>query len=76
MDISDLVFANRLFMYHNDLYEEHKENVRRLKDTYNQYMMDTNRPAAKLELKLKPDKKLVRRTKFIKIWLSMKLLIS
>ena len=65
-----------MFMYHNDLYEEHKENVRRLKDTYNQYMMDTNRPAAKLELKLKPDKKLVRRTKFIKIWLSMKLLLK
>ena len=57
-------------MYHNDLYEEHKENVRRLKDTYNQYMMDLNRPAAKLELKLKPAKNLVRRTKFIKIWLT------
>ena len=54
-------------MYHNDLYEEHKEDVRRLKDTYEEYMMDLNRPAAKLELKLKPAKNLVRRTKFIKI---------
>ena len=41
--------------------------ARRLKDDYNQYMADMNRPAAKLEAKYKAPPNLVRRTKFIKI---------
>ena len=39
-----------------------------LKDDYNRYMADYTRPAAKLELKYKAPKHLVRQTKFIKIW--------
>ena len=67
LDITDLDYANKLFMYKNGLLDEHREEARRLKDDYNQYMADLNRPAAKLELKYKAPKHLVRQTKFIKI---------
>ena len=66
-DITNLVFSNRLFLYKNDVVDQHREEVRQLKDEYNQYMADTTRPAAKLEMKKKAATNLVRQHKFIKI---------
>lgn len=67
LEVTDLDFANKLFLYKNDLMDNQREEVRRLKDDYNEYMGDLSRPAAKLELKLRAPKHLVRQTKFIKI---------
>ena len=67
LDITDLEYANRLFMYKDSVLDERREEARRLKDDYNQYMTDMSRPTVKLELKHKAPKHLVRRTKFIKI---------
>lgn len=67
LELTDLEFANKLFLYKNELKDDHREEVRRLKDDYNEYMSDLSRPAAKLELKLKAAPHLVRQTKFIKI---------
>lgn len=67
LEITDLAFNNRLFMYHNEMADAARTEVRRLKDDYRDYMLDFARPAAKLELKYKAPKNLVRRTKFIKI---------
>ena len=66
-EITDLVFSNRLFIYNNEQTDSHRVEARRLKDDYNAYMCDMNRPAAKLEAKYKAPKSLVRNTKFIKI---------
>ena len=55
-------------MYKNEVVDDEREAVRVLKDDYNNYMADTSRMAAKLELKYKAPKSLVRQTKFIKIW--------
>ena len=62
-----MAFSNRLFMYKNEVVDDQREAVRVLKDDYNSYMADTSRMAAKLELKYKAPKNLVRHTKFIKI---------
>ena len=66
-DISDLTFANQLFVYKSELQREQKEEGRALKDDYRSYMLDMKRPAAKLEMKSKAPKHLVRHSKFIKI---------
>lgn len=67
LEITDLAFNNRLFMYHNEMADAERTEVRRLKDEYRDYMLDYGRPAVKLELKYKAPKNLVRQTKFIKI---------
>ena len=66
-EITDLAFSNRLFMYKNEVSDQNRAEVRRLKDEYREYMADYTRPAAKLELKYKAPKHLVRQTKFIHI---------
>ena len=66
-DETDLEFSNRLFLYQNELTDQHREDVRRRKDDYNEYMADLSRPAARLEMKHKAPKHLVRQNKFIKI---------
>ena len=48
IEITDLTFSNRLFIYKNEIFDSHRVEVRHLKDEYNQYIADTTRPAAKL----------------------------
>ena len=54
-------------MYKNGNHAHDRENARRLKDDYEEYMADLNRPAAKLEMKKIAPKNLVRHKPFIQI---------
>lgn len=54
-------------MYRNENLKLDRENARKLKDDYEEYMANMNRPAAKLEMKAKAPKNLVRHKPFIQI---------
>jgi len=45
IEITDLNYSNRLFIYKNEVFDSHRVEVRRLKDDFNEYIADTTRPA-------------------------------